>query len=313
MKPKYFTDYFFLLIVLSSMSSGCLKPEYSVKKLKKQYTNKTSEFVKIQGMDVHYRDEGPKRAPCILLLHDIGASLHTYDNWADTLQLEYRVVRLDLPGFGLTGPSPKGDYSMKAYRDFLNEFMDELNVKRCYIVGNGLGGRLAWELTLAYPKRVRRMVLMSASGFPVEKSNLTPMEKMAGSSGLSKTRFRWFTPKKVVKSSVKKNFGDKDRASKETMKRQYDLLRRKGNRKAFIDRVTTEDYDRTRRIKDIEIPVMIMWGTEDKIIPIEHASYFHKILSNSKLKFYTEAGHYLMEEMKEGEIVNDLMSFLNYR
>jgi pimeloyl-ACP methyl ester carboxylesterase len=263
-------------------------------------------------MEVHYRDQGAERAPCILMLHDIGSSLHAFEHWADTMQLEYRVLRLDLPGFGLTGPHPKGDYSMKMYRDFLDEFLADMGVKRCYVVGNGLGGRLAWELALAYPKRVRKLVMISPSGFPNDKANKTAMEKMAGGNAAQKRQFRYFTSKKLVRKTLKQNYYDEEKVKIETVKRHYELLRRKGNRKAYIDRVNHEDYNRTRRIKDIEAPTLIMWGTENQVIPIEHASYFHKALPNSKLKMYPETGHYLMEEIAS-VAAPDVMSFLNYR
>ncbi len=312
MQPKHLHLFIILLAISTFALSGCFKRDFATKKLRQEYANKDSQFAMINGMNVHYRDQGAERAPCILMLHDIGSSLHAFDHWADTMQIEYRVLRVDLPGFGLTGPHPKADYSMKMYRDFLDEFLAEMGVKRCYVVGNGLGGRLAWELALAYPKRVRKMVLISPSGFPMEGVEKTPMEKMASGSGIQKKRFRWFTPKSTVRKTVKQNYFNPEKATTQKVKRHYELLRRTGNRKAFIDRISQEDYNRTRRIKDIEAPTLIMWGTENKVIPIEHASYFHKSLQNSKLKMYPETGHYLMEE-KASETTPDVMIFLNYR
>lgn len=312
MKPRHLILHFILIVLLGISFSSCIKRDISTKSLKRSYANKDSQFAKIKGMEVHYRDQGAERAPCILMLHDIGSSLHAFEHWADTMQLEYRVLRVDLPGFGLTGPHPKGDYSMKMYRDFLDEFLADMGVKRCYAVGNGLGGRLAWELALAYPKRVRKMVLISPSGFPIENGNQTPMEKMASGNAAQKRQFRYFTSKKMVRKTLKQNYYDAEKVKVETVRRHYELLRRKGNRKAYIDRVSHEDYNRTRRIKDIEAPTLIMWGTENQIIPIEHASYFHKALPNSKLKMYPEAGHYLMEEISS-IAAPDVMSFLNYR
>jgi len=301
-----------MLTLLSSTFSSCVKRDLSTKKLTRDYTNRDSEFAKVQGMDVHYKDQGAERAPCILMLHDIGSSLHTFQHWADTMQLEYRVVRLDLPGFGLTGPHPKGDYSIKMYREFIDKFLAKIGVKRCYIIGNGFGGRLAWEVALAFPKRVRKLVLISPSGFPNHETKKTPMERMASGNAIQKRQFRSFTPKSMVRKTLKQSYFDPDKIKVETVRRHYELLRRKGNRKAYIDRVSQEDYDRTRRIKDIEAPTLIMWGTENKVISIEHASYFHKSLPDSKLKMYPESGHYLMEEIAS-QAAPDVMIFLNYR
>ena len=302
-----------LLILLTSLVlTSCFKSELPVKKLKTTYANGESQFAKVKGMDVHFRDEGPERARPVLLLHDKGSSLHAFDKWADTLKLNYRVIRLDLPGFGLTGPHPENDYSMKMYRDFLDEFMADLGIKWCYIVGNGLGGRLAWELTLAHPKRVKRIVLIGAEGYPITAENMTMMDKKAGGTKIQQRIFRSFTSKQVVKKSIEMNYGDPSKATGEQVKRQYDLLRRKGNRTAYISRANQDDYNRTRRIKNIGIPAMIMWGTEDKVAPIQHASFFHRDLPNSKLKLYPDAGHYLQEELSS-ETAKDLMVFLKAR
>ena len=306
MKPKHFV---LLIISCSFLMSSCVKKDIDIKKLRLDYANGESQFAMISGMNVHYRDEGHERAPCILMLHDMGSSLHAFEKWADTLKLSYRVLRLDLPGNGLTGPHPQEDYSMKMYRDMLDEFLADMGVRRCYVVGNGLGGRLAWELALAYPKRVRRLVLISPEGYPLGAEYDTPMDNMAKTSSM---RFKKLTPKKAVKKSVEQNYSDPEKATKEEVDRHYDLLRRKGNRKAYVLRVKHDDYDRTRRLRDIEIPVLLMWGTDDKVVPIEHASAFHKILPNSKMKFYPNTGHYLQQEIPSKGII-DIMDFLDYR
>ena len=306
MKPKHLI---LLIISCSFLMSSCIKKDIDVKKLRSSYANGESQFAMISGMNVHYRDEGHERAPCILMLHDIGSSLHAYEKWADTLKLSYRVLRLDLPGNGLTGPHPQEDYSMKMYRDMLEEFLADMGVRRCYVVGNGLGGRLAWELSLAYPKRVRRLILISPQGYPLDNKHATPLDKMAKNA---KLRFKKFTPKKAVKKSIMQNYSDETKATDEQVDRHYDLLRREGNRKAYVLRVNHDDYDRTRRLRDIEIPVLLMWGTEDKVVPIEHASNFHKILPNSKMKFYPNTGHYVQEEIPSKAII-DLMEFIDYR
>lgn len=312
MKRSYFYIAIPLFLFSSLFLTSCFKSDIPVTKLKTVYTTNESQFVKVQGMEVHFRDEGAERARPVLLLHDKGSSLQTFDKWADTLKLNYRVIRLDLPGFGLTGPNAANDYSMKMYRDFLDEFLAEIGIKWCYVAGNGLGGRLAWELALAYPKRVKKMVLIAADGYPLETPILTPMDKQATGSGFQKRMFKTFTSKKVVKNSVEMNYADISKIPENEISRQYKLLLREGNRGAYISRANQEDYNRTRRIKEIEVPCLIMWGTEDKIIPIEQASFFHRDLPDSKLKMYPEAGHYLQEEFSS-ETAKDLIEFLKSR
>ena len=91
--------------------------------LKARWAAPPSRFVTLQGMQVHVRDEGPRDDPTpIVLIHGTSASLHTWDGWVAALSPHRRVVRMDLPGFGLTGPAPDGDYSMARYTGFMRDF-----------------------------------------------------------------------------------------------------------------------------------------------------------------------------------------------
>lgn len=300
----------FLLILC--VFSSCLKMDIPVEKLRKTYGAEPSQFVPVMGMNVHYRDEGNDKLPAVLLLHGTGSSLHTWDKWAAEMSYEFRVLRLDLPAFGLTGPHPQGDYSMKMYREFINAFLEEMEVKTCHIAGNSLGGRIAWEYALEYPKKVRKLILIDAAGYPNPNSVPPKAFELAKSKGIKRSMVRWFLPRKMVKKSVEAAYGKPELVTKSLVDRYYDLTLREGNRQAFIDRMNHEDYDRSRRIKTIEQPVLIMWGTEDKTIPIEHASFFHRDLPKSTLKIYKDVGHVPQEEIPD-ETVQDALDFISYR
>ncbi|MCT4698811.1 alpha/beta fold hydrolase [Tenacibaculum haliotis] len=128
-----------------------------VEKLKEKYANKASSFVAINGMDVHYRDEGVKSDSIpIVLIHGTGASLHTFDAWTDELKKTKRVIRMDLPAYGLTGPFPDRNYSMNNYVKFIHDFLSSLKIKECILGGNSLGGQIAWNFTVNYPNNVKK-------------------------------------------------------------------------------------------------------------------------------------------------------------
>ena len=129
-----------------------------VEELKKTYADGTSRFVPVGGMDVHYRDEG--RGFPLVLIHGTAASLHTWDGWATALSGDFRVIRMDLPAFGLTGPAPDRDYRIGAYVRFIDDFLDTIGVTRCHLAGNSLGGLIAWNYALAHPAKVDRMILV---------------------------------------------------------------------------------------------------------------------------------------------------------
>lgn len=298
------------LLIALSLCSGCISNR-TVEQLQLRYVNDESAFLLVDGMNVHYRMAGPDYAPTVLLLHDMGHSLQQMAALADTLVETHRVVSLDLPGFGLTGPHPQHDYSTEAYRDFLDAFLSELGIDRCYVVGAGLGGRLAWELAITYPKRVRRMALISPDGFQPYEQPRTLLEEQLRASPLQRLWFKRITPKRTLKRSFALEYPISKAQPQATFEQRLELLRREGNRTAFVKRTLQEDYNRTNRLNDLEVPSLILWGTEDHINPITHAAYFHKLLQGSEVRLFKDLGHNLLEESFP-EVAGALMAFLAY-
>ena len=125
-KSKYFIYLF--IILLTSVIGNSFYSDISVEDLKNEFTNEHSQFIEIDEVNVHYRDEG-EGFP-IVLIHGTAASLHTWDAWTDELKKTNRVIRMDLPAFGITGPNKNADYSLQAYTDFLNLFIDKLKLEK---------------------------------------------------------------------------------------------------------------------------------------------------------------------------------------
>ena len=123
------------------------------------------DYRTVDGVRLRLRDTGPRDAPAVILLHGFGASLETWEQWAQALSISYRVIRFDLPGFGLTGPDPTGDYTDAREMQILTDLMDQLGVDRASFIGNSLGGRIVWNFAALKPDRVSRMVLVSPDGF----------------------------------------------------------------------------------------------------------------------------------------------------
>ncbi|MCB0535854.1 MAG: alpha/beta hydrolase, partial [Saprospiraceae bacterium] len=121
-----------------------------------------SQFMEIEGMTVHYRVTG-KGEP-IVLLHDANSSLHTWTAWTDVLSEKYQVISLDLPGYGLTGPHPQGSYSTFMYSNFFEKFVEQLNLNRFHLAGNGLGAQIAWFYAVEHADKLRKLILLDAPG-----------------------------------------------------------------------------------------------------------------------------------------------------
>jgi pimeloyl-ACP methyl ester carboxylesterase len=111
------------------------------------------------------RDSGASDAPAVIMLHGFGSSLHTWEPLAQALQSDYRVIRFDLPGSGLSEPDTTRDYSDARTLDLLAALMDRLGVAQASLIGNSIGGRISWRFAAQYPQRVTKLVLISPDGF----------------------------------------------------------------------------------------------------------------------------------------------------
>lgn len=123
------------------------------------------DYRTVDGVRLRLCDTGRRDAGAVILLHGFGSSLDTLEPWAQALSERYRVVRFDLPGFGLTGPDPTGDYTDAREMKILIDLMDQLGIIRASLIGNSLGGRIAWSFTAQHSDRVGRLVLISPDGF----------------------------------------------------------------------------------------------------------------------------------------------------
>ena len=269
-------------------------PDIPLEKLLPVYTNKASRFFAIQGMQVHYRDEGPRddKLP-LVLLHGSGSSLHTWDSLV-LLFPEKRCIRLDIPGFGITGPHPKADYSTQNTIRILEELLQYLNADSCIIAGNSMGGFIGWSYALDHP-RVKKLILIDAAGFSTgsARSNLGfRLAKMPIVNQLVKV----ITPRSLVRKSIEQSYGDPSKVTDAIVNRYFDMNCREGNRQAMIDRFKLPVSGDTVRLREIKIPVLILWGQKDQVIPVANADKFAAILPNNQKIIYPKLGHVPMEE-----------------
>lgn len=268
-----------------------------LEELKAKYVNDASSFIALEGMNVHYRDEGnPNDTIPILLIHGTGASLHTFDEWTTTLKKSHRVLRIDLPAFGLTGPFIDADYSMQNYTAFIDEFLTAMGIHKCILGGNSLGGEIAWNFALMQPEKVEKLILIDAAGYPkVSKSE--PMAFRLAKVPVVNSIFTYVTPRFVAKASVENVYYDTTKITDSLVDRYFDLTLRAGNRQAFVDRLNKEsEKSLYKNIKNIQHPTLILWGDKDLLIPVENAYKFQKDLPNNTLVVFNNMGHVPMEE-----------------
>lgn len=286
---------------------GLWTPDKSRSELEAKYLAAPTDYIDVDGVRLHIRDTGATTAPAIILLHGFGASLHTWQAWAEVLDDTYRVIRIDLPGFGLTGADPTGDYSDKRTVSLLATLMDKLGIARASLMGNSMGGRMAWKFAAAKPDRVDKLVLISPDGFASPGVEYGKEPSVPALVDL----MRYTLPKSMLAPNLKAAYADPNFMSDALLDRYYDLMLVPGVRDAIIARmgqtVLTAPEPELRRIT---AETLLLWGENDALIPISNASDYRKELPRSSFVSLPHLGHLPHEEAPEISL-KPVMEFLS--
>ena len=272
-------------------------PDRPVAELSKRWAKPPSQFLTLSGMQVHFRDEGPKEDPLpVILIHGTSASLHTWDGWTDVLSKHHRVLRFDMQGFGLTGPHPQAKYRIEDYVDTLINLMDAIGIETAIVAGNSLGGYVAWSAAVLYPERVEKLVLVDTSGYSF-KSESIPIGFRISQSPVLKYLIGDIMPKSMVRSSLENVYGNPEKITDDLVDRYFDLNIREGNRAALVKRFAdTKAGQLTNRVNELNQPTLIIWGEQDRLIPISVGHRFNQEIQNSQFISFSDLGHVPHEE-----------------
>lgn len=291
-------------------------PDKPVEALKARWAQAPSQFIDINvddiGLQVHLRDEGPRDdAEPIVLLHGTSASLHTWDGWTQALIAQRRVIRFDLPAFGLTGPRADHQYTMAAYVQFVLATLDKLGVQRFVLGGNSLGGQIAWGTAHAAPQRVTKLILVDAGGYVFTPKSVPIGFTIARTPGL-RTLMAYTLPRGLVKSSLQNVYGNPALVTPELIDRYYELTLRAGNRTALSYRMDQGLAGNEADIKTLKLPVLILWGAKDELIPLENGQAFARDIPGSRLVVFDGLGHVPHEEDPVATVL-EVKKFLHWR
>ena len=275
-------------------------PDTDKQAMFRKYGAPPSRFVNIGALTVHYRDEGPRGAPAVVLLHGSNSDLHTWDAWTAQLSKKYRVIRFDQIGHGLTGPSPTRDYRASAFVDTVDRLTTKLGVRKFVIAGNSMGGWVAWEYARRHPGRVAGLVLIDAAGAPEDPNKKLPLGFRIARTPVLRELMTMLTPRSVVDKSIRQTVSNQAIVTPAMVDRYWELLRYPGNRQATVDRFATPRVQVPRdQVACIAVPTLILWGAEDKLIPVASAGWFKAAIGNSRLIVYPGVGHLPMEEVAD--------------
>ena len=278
--------------------------------LKAKYADSESQIIQIDDMNIHYKDEG--HGPVLILVHGVCASLHTWDGWTQRLKDRYRIIRLDIPGFGLTGPAPDTSfYQIDEAVKLFERLVEEMKLEKFYLAGNSLGGYISWNYALKHPEKVEKLILVDSVGFPQPLPGIIAL----ASFPIIRIYARYIMPRFLFDSAVEQVFGDQSKITDKLKDRYFELAMREGNKGSYVD-VFTEmrrmcgNENLSKGIKDLKPPTLVMWGTKDIWIPFKYFENWKKELPTAKFIQYEGAGHTPMEEIPD-ETARDADLFLS--
>jgi pimeloyl-ACP methyl ester carboxylesterase len=260
--------------------------------LEARYAGPPSKFIVVDGVRFHYRDEGS--GPVVVLLHANFSNLLDWEPWVETLKDRYRVVRFDMTSHGLTGPDPTGDYTLARTLKLTEGFIDALGLQTFTLAGISLGGTISIHYTAAHPERVERLILLNPG-------SLEAKEGMK-SRGLPKAAYvlEYLLPRALPRFMLEDGFGDPGKLPESLVDRWYDMWLREGQRKAQLDRLSQyKAGDIDGLIRSLRVPVLLMWGKENRTAAFEQSEIFLELLKDApSVKFiaYPGLGHMALEE-----------------
>lgn len=280
--------------------------------LQAKYANGASQFLDIGGgLLVHARDQGRGDAPVLVLLHGANASLQTWEPWVKRLGPKYRIISLDQIGSGLTGPNPSDDYSPAAYVSTLDRTLGKLGVTHFALAGNSMGGAVAWHYALAHPEKVEALILIDAAGAPVAAPASQPAGIRIARTPLVRHIVQFVTPRKLVEKTLRESLANQAVIDDRMIDRYWELLLYPGNRRAAALRSGTgrEAADPVA-LGRLHMPVLVLWGKEDRLIPVAAARWFVKAMPQAQQIVYPGVGHVPMEEAADRS-AQDVDAFLS--
>lgn len=298
------------LVLLAIMIGGALAWLYTPDKrraaLEKEYADPPSVFLDVAGIRLHVRDTGPRAAPSIVLLHGFGSSLHTWEDWARDLERDHRVIRYDIPGFGLTGADPSRDYTDGRSVAVLVALMDRLGVTRASIIGNSMGGRIAWTFASLNPERTEKLVLIAPDGFASSGREYGATPKVS----LMIRTLPYVLPSFMLRASLAPAYANADGMTDALFRRYRDMMLAPGVRGAIVDRMSQQVLvDPVPLLQRIEVPTLLMWGEKDGVIPFANSADYLQALPHATLAALPGIGHLPQEEASD--TVRVLREFLD--
>lgn len=304
------------LTIVAVLAAGWLalrRADIPYDTLETAYSVPDTQFMTLDdGLKVHYTDTGPQDRAALVLVHGFSASLHTWEAWKTALELDYRVITLDLPGHGLTRAEDPSQAKIERFADVVHEVTQDLGVERFTLAGNSMGGNTAWSYALAYPETLDGLILVAASGWPEEEGegDGSPFIFTLLSNPIARSIVKDLDMTSLTRSGLEDSYSDPSFVTDALVERYVSLSRAPGHRETLLAIMAGDRVEASaEKLSAINVPTLVMWGTEDNLVPVSGAQKFADAIPNSTLAVYENIGHLPQEENAEQSIA-DVRAFM---
>ncbi|MBC7767920.1 MAG: alpha/beta hydrolase [Phycisphaerales bacterium] len=281
--------------------------------LETRYANAASQYLDLpDGVRVHYRVEGSDAAPALLMVHGLGASLHTWEPWVSHLRGRYRIITLDLPGHGLTRTPSNYRFSATSNAQLVEHVRQRVGAPHIVVAGHSMGGAVAVRYALAHPERVSALVLINATAWPQERRwSGAPFVFQLLANPIGRAVLRNVNPELFAERGLRSAYYDSGLVDDELVDRYVELARAPGHR-AVLTSGQNNRADQPLQVSDfsrLAMPTLVVHGAEDTIISVQDSRSLAAAIPNAQLIVYPNVGHVPMEENVH-DSVSELSAFL---
>ncbi len=254
-----------------------------------------SKFAIIDGLTIHYQEKG--NGTPIVLIHGFSSSTYTWKDVFVPLSENYRVIAVDLKGFGFSD-KPSGDYSRRTQAEIVSKFLNQIKIEKAWIAGNSMGGEVALNIALRHPEKVQGLILIDSAGVQAKgRTSLAPWYLQTPLLGSALTAFS-LTSDKLIREGLEKSYFDDSKITEQHVETYYQPLTTRDGQAAVIQaRKQFSLHPIENELSKIKAPSLLLWGKDDEIIPVEAGRKMKSLIKGSKLVVFERCGHMPQEEL----------------
>ena len=285
-----------------------------------KHAKEASEFIELKdGSLIHVRDEGNKNGNTLVLIHGSNGSLFNFESMNKFLIDDFRIISLDLPAHGLTGPVNSNNYSFDGFIRVINEVLEIKKINQFFLAGHSMGGRVVWNYTIDYPEKVNGLIIIGslflaneAEYREFQSGNAPPIVFKLLEIPFFRMLLGYITPRIMVSQVAKQMVYDQTIMTDELIDQFHEIILFEGSRKAMGYVIVNTDNNFVadpKLLQEINVPTMILHGEEDSVVDVRYNRHFLENIPDIKLISYPKVGH--MPPMEIPEILaEDIKNFI---